>query len=294
MKTAVCVAAYKRPEYFTQCLASLEKNPESQTLPFFFYLDGGHGSMVRSNMDLIEKTNIKEKHIIARGEWYGLGRNLIDVRRQTFETHGFDQMIFFEEDMIITPQYIRLLLNLRDWGLKRNIATVQASPVCVLSKEDKEKRLTEVRNGTEIFSGYLMDRDCWLRIRDVLYEYESSFLMDRPYRNRPHVAILKWMAKKLGERTEPEPDADFLPVGKLPCPFRPGRPWPTSQDGVTAMAMWRAGYDGRLTTVINRAHHIGEWGEHVRPHNYKQNKFDQMVLDEFESDAELKSFVWAG
>ena len=47
--TAVAIIAYNRPEYFKQLLESLAKNPESQELPFFFFLDGGDRTAQEEN-----------------------------------------------------------------------------------------------------------------------------------------------------------------------------------------------------------------------------------------------------
>jgi hypothetical protein len=296
VKTAICVAGYNRPEYLAKCLASLEKNPESQTLPFYFYLDGGHGSCVKANQELIEKSNIKTKHVIARGSWYGLGRNLIDVRRQTFDVLGFDRMIFFEEDMVVTPQYISLVQNLADWAFKHgDVATVQASPRCYLDKEAKIAASQHVKSGMEIFSGYAMERSCWEVINTALFAYEKLFLMDRPYRARNHASIRRWMGENLFGRDKRVSRQPALCKGERPRWFNPAalNNWTTSQDGITAMAMWCAGYNYRFTTKVNRAVHIGVRGENSRP-GYHAKHWAPMKLEEMPGDETRTEFQWMG
>lgn len=292
MKTAVCVAAYNRPQYFKRCIASLASNPEAQTLPFFFYLDGGPNSQQDAIIDLINKADINEVHVIKRKKWVGLGQNLIDVRRQTYDTHGFDRMLFFEEDMVVTPQYISLLNNLADWGFKYgDVATVQASPMCYLSYEDKLLKANEVRAGMEIFSGYAMQKSCWDKISSVLYDYENRFLRNRPYNKRDNGRIRVWMGNLLASHTY-NTNTDRSIYSKRPKSwFNPKvQRWTSSQDGITALAMWCASYSCRLTTKVNRATHIGIKGENSHP-AYFEKYWAKMKCQDIPGDKDLKDFI---
>ena len=66
----------------------------------------------------------------------------------------------------------------------------------------------------------------------------------------------------------------LAPEHLLLAPF-PKFPWwsPTSQDAITALALWVRGYC-RLTTVVPRARYIGEKGLHFSPEVFKAQGFD--------------------
>jgi len=65
----------------------------------------------------------------------------------------------------------------------------------------------------------------------------------------------------------------LAPEHLLLAPF-PKFPWwsPTSQDAITALALWVRGYC-RLTTVVPRARYIGEKGLHFSPEVFKAQGF---------------------
>ena len=91
MRTAILVIGFKRLSYFQQTLESLERNPESQTLDFYFYLDGGRESRQDELIEMINTSSIKNKHIVCRESNYGIGRHLIGARREIFDGLGYDR-----------------------------------------------------------------------------------------------------------------------------------------------------------------------------------------------------------
>jgi hypothetical protein len=295
MRTAVAVAGYNRPAHFLRLLQSLAQNPESQTLPFYFFLDGGHSSKIVAHQDIIGRSSIKEKYLIARDKNWGLGRNLIDVRRHLFETDGFDRIVLFEDDHEVTPQYLSLVLNLADWGLKDNVGTVQASTRVVMSLEEKSTRLARVKRSIEYFTGYVMTRSTWGRIAPILYEYEDRFLpWDVPYRKRVHHQIGQFIRETFAKpRLSLPKDATRFDFGPVENPFKHRKRWATGQDGITEMALWHTGHDGRLTTLVNRSIFTGETGEHFHPEAFRKAQFHLMTLDAFTADASRTEFVYA-
>ena len=127
MRTAILVIGFKRLSYFQQTLESLERNPESQTLDFYFYLDGGRESRQDELIEMANKSSIKNKHIVCRDSNYGIGRHLIGARRELFDGLGYDRIILFEDDMILSPTYISTVLKMSDWAHQYdNVGTVMA------------------------------------------------------------------------------------------------------------------------------------------------------------------------
>ena len=64
--TGIMVVAFNRPHYFRQVIESLEMNPESQTLPFYFFLEGGKGATQQENLEIINSSNIKHNRLYPK------------------------------------------------------------------------------------------------------------------------------------------------------------------------------------------------------------------------------------
>ena len=60
---------------------------------------------------------------------------------------------------------------------------------------------------------------------------------------------------------------------------------PTGQDAVTSLAIHDAGYV-RLAPTVNRGQYIGEVGIHMRPAWFRRERYDEVILHEFD-DAKL-------
>ena len=132
-----------------------------------------------------------------------------------------------------------------------------------------------------------MTHECWNDIREVVYEFEKDNLQCN-YWERDHAAIIKWFKTK------------FVGINRRPNIFPVDDEWlvardkvikspPTGQDAVTSLAMHAAGYV-RLAPVVNRGKYIGEVGIHMRPDWFIRERFNEVVLRDFETDAELVSF----
>lgn len=296
----VLVVAYNRPHYFKEVLDSLAQNPESQTLPFFFVLDGGSEATQEENIELIEKSAIKHKEIITRPYNYDCGKNIIDARRFMFDWCNFDKVIVFEDDMVVSPEYISLLLNLYNWAKKEydNVGAVQCINHCYMDRETKKLYLDLVGEGCyDQWWAYCMDKKAHDATKDLLYEYEEKFLINWPQDVLNGPALSEWMKhhlysypNKCHERMYPavrdyvaffEKRIESL---KVRLNMRRG------QDLETQFAFFKAGYV-KITTVINRSRYIGKSGFWFTPEWWNENKYDQIVLDCFEDDAYRTEFT---
>ena len=175
-KAAVSISAYNRPEYFKQVVESLEKNLESSFLDFYFFLDGGQESAQQENAKIITNSSIANKHIIARHNNWGLGRNMIDVRRILFDVCRYDQVLVLEDDMVLSPQYIGLVFRILDWAETNfdDVGVVQGWSRCLWSKEQKFAHLDKVYVGNEHWWGYAISRKVWDDIKLFLYDRTES------------------------------------------------------------------------------------------------------------------------
>ncbi|MFB9324531.1 glycosyltransferase [Paenibacillus aurantiacus] len=306
--TAILVVAYNRPAYLEQVIACIERNPESATLPFFFFLDGGTGATQEENSALIQRANITNKYIITRPRNYGCAKNLIDARRFAMDWCGYERMIVIEDDILLTPHYIRHILALHDWA-KQNysrVGVVQSWSYCFLDREDKLGKLHLVQTNSMYwwsFVSYCMDREAWMAIRPYLYHYETfidqipltedyDIQRSKPGRSPVGPAIRAWV-KGLIETTQHD-SANDDQQAKVQLDMRSQFAEIdyniTSQDLMTGFALWMTGYV-RLETVVNRVKHIGMHGVTVDETLFHNFRMHQISLDSFDQDALLTDFV---
>ena len=301
----VLIVAFNRPDYLAQVIASLEQNPESQSLPFYFFLDGGPRAKQQELAALINTSTIKNKEIILRERNYGCPKNHVDSKRFMFDWCGFNKVIVLEEDLVVTPSFLRLNLALHKWAKKRfsNVGVVQCWSYCYLSREEKQKKLDAVFNADSwwwSFVGYCLDKEVWDKMKGMLYEYES-FVDQIPHteefskqRSKPGTSFMApeisaWAQSLIAKRTlmQKTPGKRLFPTNVdryIKERFRRNRFIP-SQDLTTGFCLWIAGYI-KIRTVVNRARHIGEIGITVDKERFDE-VYDQIKLDDFshEDDA---------
>ena len=294
MRTAILVIGFKRLHYFHQTLESLERNPESQTLDFHFSLDGGREARQDELAEMINTSSIKNKHIVCRESNYGIGRHLIGARREIFDGLGYDRLILFEDDMLLSPTYISTVLKISDWAHQYdNIGTVMAYNLNKSDRNQQAEDLNKVVPTNRHFWGYCLTRKVWDNIKQVLYDYEEEYLDGVPYKKRHHRRIRSkympgWMMQ---EKREYEGELMNLPDEVISPPFgiKQNRNTPTSQDAMTALGLWNAGY-ARLTTIVPRARYIGIHGLSFTPRVFRKQGFDTQQYFEFSEDADITEF----
>ena len=297
----VAVIAYNRPHYFKQLLDSLEKNPESQTLPFFFFLDGGDPLAQAENISLINASNLAFKEIIPREINYGCPKNHIDSKRFLFDWCGFKRVVVMEEDLIVSQDYFNLLFRLYDWAVQNysNIGTVQLWSICELQKSQKKKILSRVQETSDAWSmvTYCMGKDVWNAIVPMMSQYEQFI---DPLLGDPQYDIVR--SKPTNGPTGPDCGnwlRNFIATYNRKAvlnTFPKNKPlWQSnwrigvwtdkisiSQDKMTSLIIWLAGYT-RIQTTVNRAAHIGAFGISGAWHR-------DVVLDEFPEDKTTLQF----
>jgi len=300
LDTGIVVIAYNRPNYFQQVVDALEKNPEAQTLPFFFVLDGGPNATQKKNVDIILKSKIKYKKIIKRKINYGCGRNILDARRFMFEWCGFNRIILFEDDLVVSPEYISLTLNLHSWAKKNydNVGVVQCFNNRLLSYEKKKAQLDVVEETYGYFWGYCLDKDTYNGIRDLLNEYDKKHLNFFPFHEPNCSAIANWMKWNLDKKPVVYRKRKFKSVINYENIFSA---WVQKllnesdrrrygQDIEMRFALHKAGYI-KITTKVNRAVYIGERGFHHDSAHWTKYGLDKIILDRFSDDVQRDNFI---
>jgi len=202
--TAIGIAGCARLGYFKQVVHSLARNKLTHELPVFVFLDYPGDASVQEQQSVYVKEVLPSAHVIRRNVNFGCGRNLIDLRRQLFDVLGFDKVFVFEDDLIVTPNYLEFVLNLHRWATDNydNVAVVQGWNFCKYSGWKREAYLSSVNGTFETLWGYLMSKKAWDSIKKDVYTFEELFLQCE-YKKRPHRSIKHWFTMKLRQSYPP-------------------------------------------------------------------------------------------
>lgn len=296
----VLVTAFNRPDYFKKTLESLEQTPEAQTLPFFFIIDGGPRALQAEHAAIFESSSIKKKHLILLNQNYGNGRNVLDARRFMFEWCNFDKILVFEDDIVVTPEYITLTLRLHEWAQKNfdNVGAVSCYNDCFLDDTEKEKHLSDVEATIDKYWGYCMDRATHNDIKDLLDEFEQRYLIDTPV-GEPNCALIgAWMMYHMKTRSHIKPTKRSMPsiidyhkyfqyyIAKLQDRAGLRR---DGQDMETRFSFFMRG-KVKISTTVNRARYIGIDGTHHDDQMWQKNNLDSIILTRFSQDTHISTF----
>lgn len=291
-KVGIAVIGYNRPDYLQQVVNSLEANPESQTLPFIFFLDGGPKATILENKQIINKSKIANKRIIERPNNFGIAKNIIDARRFMFDNLKFDKAFIFEDDCVVSPDYIRFVLNLSSWALQNysNVGIVKGWAACQMEANQKLTHLNEVKESSSHLWAYCLDRKTWNNIKYTLYEYESKFLSKATTNKDPE--IRKWLKEKINNHKHFVKQAYGKKILPEKINFKQAflsNNFPLGQDGITYVAHYLAGYIS-LEPVVNRALYIGKKGVHFTEAKWNNFGFAKVTLENYKSDRNLNKF----
>ena len=222
-----------------------------------------------------------------------------------FDWCGFDKIIVMEDDLIVTPQFIKLSLSLHDWAVKNvaHVATTQMFTHCILSKEEKIRKRAYVREAASewcIFVCYCMHNSCWKIIRNTMYEFEKFVDMipwsEKFDEERSNLTLCKesqlireWLKGKLkqhnqhllnqNKETFESPNINYASMIVNDFPF-------LNQDRIMGIALWLHGLC-KIETVVNRVQHIGHQGLTV---SQNSDWTSGIHLDTLNDDATLKEF----
>lgn len=300
-KTAVAVFCYNRPQYFNQAVKSIERNPESSTLPFFFFLDGGPESRQEDYVKIIDSSKIKEKYIIRRTENYGIGKNIIDAKRFLFEFCNFETLVLTEEDIQINDTFFNLLFKVHAWAHEKydNIGTVQCwNELCLLSPMQKIDSINILKQTSPWWSGvcYTQTKKVWSDISPILYYYEKKFIdtvgTDLKARSKPSIGpfadqIKVWLKKlKNNKQINKNYRSRLLKFNDKNAKLiinhlNSSKSLQGNQDCVNSIVLWFKGYV-RLQTVVNHCLHIGINGLSYNSESWHRKAMSKQFLSDYD------------
>jgi hypothetical protein len=265
MRTALFTASFNRPDLMRELLEGLAKNrTDLEHIDIIHYVDGGPKSKQSEIQAIIEQSGVPYSSIVLREENYGVGRNIIGARRDLFDIQGYERVILIEDDLIPGPNFITTTLALADWARQYNdVGMVQ---VWNLPKQPiTEDDLDVVVPTHEHFYTYCIDVEVWDEIKQTLYDYEQAYLEGVAYADKDWRGIRKrFMKPRYSKHRVVRKGLNLLPAdSNHPAPFGPRlkRNVPTSQDAITALALWENGFV-RIATLAPRAVMKGVDGVH--------------------------------
>lgn len=302
--TAILITAYNRPEYFQKVLEAIAQNPESEEIAIFIFVDGGPNAKQQEHIEIFSSFRFPHGYLIAHEENLGCEKNVIDSRRFMFDHCGFERVIIMEDDHVISPDGIALLLRMHEWG-KRNIEGFGAVTLWSdrkLSQEEKINHLTVLtepyrrkmkasKQGQEyyilpLYWVFCIDKEVWDEIKEMQYEYEKRFILTPKFDRKLNPQIYRWerekllQAKELYDRTDPARSKILgNPISIPLVPF---------QDGVTEVSLREKGRR-YVIPAVNRMENIGVYGLHFNPGLWKR-LCGGLRLDLFDEDHNLSTF----
>lgn len=279
--TAVAIVACNRPGYFERTLKSLA--PQIQEMPTYVFLDIQEDLIKDSQLkcEALVKQHLPKAKIIKREVNWGCGLNIFDARDQLFTNFGYENVYVFEDDMVVSSNYIEYCNKLLEYSRQfTNVGAVQGWSRNFNKKTKKRMQNKEIHVTFDNLWGYVMTRECWNTIRSDFIEY-TGFLAHTFYGNRDNMRISRWQSRYK--------QVNFIPRGENPFPqdnlsaiaeVQAMDSLPTGQDGVTYSLMRYCGFV-RLASTVNRGMYIGKSGIHSTPDLFLKSQLDKITLDEF-------------
>jgi hypothetical protein len=276
MKTAILLLGFNRVDYFEQTLHALQSNEAAHACDLHVYLDGGEKARQSELVQLVEASSFENPTFVLREENWGIGRHLIDARRMLFDELSYDRILLLEDDMLLAPSYVQTVLDLSDWSQQfSDVGTVMGYNINHDSTELQTQQMQHVVATNRHFWGYVMTREVWDIIKHIIYDFEMKYLSKNTYRDRSHFKI-RWlfMRSVMSKKRQTRGGKNLIPDQCLTPPFpKIPRKSPTSQDAITALALWHHGF-GRITTRVSRAEYIGVEGFSFSPKLYADFGFE--------------------
>lgn len=267
---ACAIFAFDRPEYLESTLESIYTSwkESGHKIDFYFFQDGnyimenGVPTEVGSSENKKQTTNVLRNYagLFDKAKIHVSTVNVGIAKMKSTAHSLFDQynkIIFFEDDMIVSPYYISLLLAMSeqfpDCVVQAGDRTIDVPP-----KDNFENHLNEVIYSGCHWWGYLMPSFMYEKIQPILNIYNN--IVGNNYRKRPNETIKK---------------AFNVPA--------------TSHDAILQKIMTDNDF-GKIATYVPRAKYIGRQGLHATPYWYKEFGFDIQKPYIFSKDKNIKQF----
>jgi hypothetical protein len=276
-ETAVAIFSFNRPNYFDQVLSSLEKNTYLEGLDFYLFQDGAinkfSGRVAADEEDIQacvhrwESSSLPNKQLILN-EWnVGMCINWLEATSLLFDSIAYDQVLFFEDDLVVNRNYVRSLRILLDQfrGTKKVAAvTCHGGRPKVLSEAEKKANLLQLSSGCDHLWGWASWRDRWQQIKPTFLEYHR-FIEGCDSKQKPNKEIVDfYISKGFNIKSTSQDSAYYYAIVK--------------NDMFT------------INTVLHRGEYIGAYGDHMTPEIFEKTGYPTMKFIDCEEDGLIERF----
>lgn len=265
MKAPIAIMSFNRPDYLVEVLDSLLRQiPETLAgRAVHLFQDGAVNrySRLRYAQDAEIQACValfcqKFPHGIvhASPDNIGIHENFVRAEDTLFGASGTDCAYFFEDDMVLSPFYLRMMEQLEHHArASGRVAYFAAYGDYYATPEANERRRREVITLDHVW-GFGLLRQHWHAIRQQFSGYHA-LVAGSDYNRRDTAAILDLYA------------------------YAGGGPLVSSQDAAKSYASAKLGL-WRARTVMPFARYIGARGVHMNPATFDRLGFARTVMAE--------------
>jgi len=192
MKIAIAFVVCDRPEYFKEVLKSVKE----QTLSFdnfdvYLFQDGSKNKSKVEESIALFKEHFPEGKVRLQPSNVGVALNYHVASKVLFE--DYSHIIFFEEDMIISPYYLESLIPMIEkFGDDERVGMISCSGEHMLNDLETQKKFKNDLIFMERTWGFCLPKHAFLKIQPRVEEYLNKFIVGKDYRKRDSVGIRKW------------------------------------------------------------------------------------------------------
>ena len=295
--TAVCLIGAIRTDYFRQVVDSLASQVGDRAVYAFLDVPPDGNRIYQDEQEGYFLNSIPNGHVVRQESHCGLGKQMIFARQYAFDYKKHKRAFVLEDDLVLSEGYLDFCENLMDWTDRNydNVGIVQGW-------SERGHNLAnssgigpfEVAACYDHFWGYLINQDCWQKIKPLLEVYLYTFLYDIPiYAHRDHRGIMQWKGnviqsmqgvREIYKEHNKMPFLDDDKIGReKTCSTV------TGQDAVTLMSTYMNNIV-RVAPVLGRGTYIGVDGEHYNRSIFDNFGFNDWTEYSTRDDATNKEF----
>lgn len=265
MKIAGAIICFDKYDYTLQAVRSLEKCVEVENVDWYVFQDGTTNPLTNipyateKKLDAVQEifdTSTLRIIDFERSEWNGSIPQQKYKAHQVFEKDDYDTVFFFEDDLVVSKYYLRLL---------RVMARQFPRHIGMVNREANTGKLYQLQECTIArMWGYYMTRKVYNIIKDDYSKY-YHVIKNIDYNNRRMFTVADY-------------DHKSLPTG-------------TRMHDITMTRLCRNAGIAKFWPAITRGTYIGKYGKlaYRTDEYWKKKGMDKQPKNiEYESDVNLE------
>jgi cephalosporin hydroxylase/glycosyltransferase involved in cell wall biosynthesis len=282
VKFPIIVMSFNRPNYLAKVLTSIrnQNGIELSDRPILLFQDAAVSPITGkryaddSQIELAVRTFksvFPEGKVMLAEHNLGICRNFRRAESYVFEFLKAECAYFFEDDMVLSPNYFSIMDRIADFALTSGRIGYFAAYGNHTIPLEEQMRRSSVVGRLEHHWAFGLVRHHWLELNEWLKPY-YDMLEPFDYRDRPTPEIIQYYR------------ARGLPVGV------------SSQDDVKKVGTYKLGR-ASINTIAVFAKYIGEKGESMRSDKFAEHGYDNTQIFptipnlNFPNDDEIDGFI---